>query len=406
MNHRFRAPRAPLFCLLLAGMTSAFASPPVSIEFEAPFANDGQPLLDESGWEVLIELTMREDEYIGFFVEPDFPTNSDDGWLVFDDPDECFSHWSQEPPPDCFFELYGGDREAIPDDETYIEFHTGINKAGAEPNSFTKPDLTALLTDSAGAGPPFFEQFTGDEPLPIIVPTGPYTGADVEDGYGFGTDDLIPGLVLLSNAGPGIAYSVDIGTGLSAFEKPVPLVLRNLAGFVTAVSYELSDYKRFKGKGKKSGEEIFVTKIMLSMLVPPNLVRNILAIDNCVGEPAGDAGNCNGAPQYRVDGSEDVQTGSIGQSARQLSAAVMAETDFTLSAYLVSGRAKALLVDLDGDGHVDIEDAKLDPDVKVLSKEVSVTVSQFETFECGDSGANFFLSDLDSNGKVTAEECP
>lgn len=397
---------ACLAAVLAIGLGVSHASPPVSIEFEAPFADDGQPLLDESGWELLIELTIREDEGIGFFVEPDFPTNSDDGWLVLDDPDECFSHWSREPPPACFFELYGGDPGAIPDDETYIEFYTGINQAGAEPNFFTKPDLTALLTNSAGAGSPFFEQFTGGEPLPIIVPTGPYTGADVEDGYGFGTDDLIPGLVLLSNAGPGIAYSVDIGTGLSAFEKPVPLVLRNLAGFVTAVSYELSDYKRFKGKGKKSGEEIFVTKIMLSMLVPPNLVRNILAIDNCVGEPAGDAGNCNGAPQYRVDGSEDVQTGSIGQSARQLSAAVMAETDFTLSAYLVSGRAKALLVDLDGDGHVDIEDAKLDPDVKVLSKEVSVTVSQFETFECGDSGANFFLSDLDSNGKVTAEECP
>ena len=189
MNHRFKAPQALLFCAVLAGMTSAFASPPVSIEFEAPFANDGQPLLDESGWELLIELTIREDEYIGFFVEPDFPTNSDNGWLVFDDPDECFSHWGQEPPPECFFDLYGGDPGAIPDDETYIEFHTGINQAGAEPNNFAKPDLTALLTNSAGAGSPFFEQFTGGEPLPI-VPTGPYTGADVEDGYGFGTDFL------------------------------------------------------------------------------------------------------------------------------------------------------------------------------------------------------------------------
>ena len=392
---------------LVAGPIATHASPPVSIEIEAPFANDDQPLLDERGWELLLELTVKDEDVLGFWIEPNFANReqtNDMGYLVFDDPDGCFSLFNRIAPSICI-DLYGPDimedPSLAPRDETYIEFDPDIDQPGV-PDFQGNPDLRDLLTDSEGSGSPFFAANIGGSS--VLVPVGPYTGIDKDDGYGFGVDDDLPGLVLLLNAGPGIAYPI-VEAAVMGFTQPEPLVLRNLAGLVTSVSYELSDYKTFPGRGRKSGTTIEVSKFMISLHVPANLVRNILAIDNCVGGTP-ESWACNDAPLYRRDGSDLQESGEVGQTARQLAAAVLEETELELIAYMVSGTAKAQLEDLNDDGKVNIDDAHADPEITVLSDQASITVSQFESFACGDDGNNFFLADLDGNGMTTEEACP
>ncbi|MCB1624591.1 MAG: hypothetical protein KDI32_08385, partial [Pseudomonadales bacterium] len=59
----------------------------------------------------------------------------------------------------------------------------------------------------------------------------PQTGGDLLDGYGFGPDDDLPGLVVMSNLGAARVFDPN-------FDQ-TQAVIRNMAGFVNGVSQEL-----------------------------------------------------------------------------------------------------------------------------------------------------------------------
>ena len=83
-------------------------------------------------------------------------------------------------------------------------------------------------------------------------------------------DDDLPGLVVLSEKGIGLVLDPD-------FNPPAVPMLRNLAGLVSSVSYELSDWTRR-------------TTITAHFNVPRGALAPFVKIDNCVGDVAKSTG--------------------------------------------------------------------------------------------------------------------
>ena len=66
---------------------------------------------------------------------------------------------------------------------------------------------------------------------------GPNTGGETTDGFGFGADDDITGLVVIAEYGVGRVFDEP------DFELSDPIGAVNLAGLVNSVTYDLSDLR-------------------------------------------------------------------------------------------------------------------------------------------------------------------
>lgn len=375
------------------GMADDF---PVELDVEAPHDKDGLPLLSDSGWPILLEMTIKEDDAIGYYTNPNFPGIHSSASILFDDPDGCIS-WD-------YFQNSEGDCEP---DETYLRFYPDTDVSGAADNAGDPLQRDQLL-DSAGSASPEFQMFQTTPPGVVCVPgmesdacvkTGPNTGGEVSDGWGIGSDDDIPGLVLLSSAGIGIAFQQ---SPAPLFDLPDPLVLRNLAGLNSFVSYELSTAKTYKGRGKKGGSTVYASKVLVGFNVPMGMVRNIVQVDECVGDTV----ICEGPLQYRVDGGAVQNAAPDLYVATEVSIDLFDFAEFELSAFVVSGNAPAQLADEDGDGDVDSDDAEL-AGFTVLSNEIQFSVMQYDKRRCFGGGYMAMLWDLDGNGNAEmGDVCP
>ncbi|NND43993.1 MAG: hypothetical protein HKN58_01625 [Xanthomonadales bacterium] len=416
----------------------AVADYPVSLHIDAANSNGGLALLSDSGWPVTIKMSVALPEgetYPAFAVQPNFPVRGNWGFLIFDDPDGCLNppapSWQTDASPEC-----GVPEELPPDwdwdawtpppsDEVYMEFWPDVDMAGvvesAGANGGGNADRQLDLVDSAGSGGPEFDKWTYDfgvvdcTPLtddPDCVQFGPGTGDEVIDGFGFGADDDITGLVVIAEYGPGLAFAEP------DFDLTSPRMARNLAGLVNSVSYDLSDLQKTnskeagqKGKPTETIQEMVRIWAHINML--SNVVRNIIQYDACVGDFVyTDYGSgpvmtgCDGDNLWRVDGGP-IETPPINYGRADAAAIDLLEsTVFELRAFLVAGHAPNELADENGDGKVDSADAEM-AGYTLLSNEDSIEFLQLDQFLCWGGGGNAQYFDLDGNGEATVPiVCP
>ena len=405
--------RAPLLVVLaFAGGLQAFSvqAQNLSTEVISPRLGLLNPLLPSSylpketsgGWPLTIRLTSNNEIGIGTRFLPAFPEDGVTGYLIFTDPDGCPSFSPAviaTPNSPCF---------NAPVDETFFEFTNDTDLVGV-PDTAGNTLRQAALADSFGGGQPsmlVFNEVTGmnsslqaygprtsapnstDTPVGRCVSrfgvtdlacvsdancVGPFavtceTVPLEVDGVGWGADDDAPGVVLLSNTGPGVVLDQN-------FNFPAgPRQLRNLAGFLTSVAWEMNDSLKH-------------SDVVLHMNVPNGLFKPVVQLDTCVGIVSN--GVCPAGQLFRVDG------GPITNSIANLGDKVT-----TLRVFVVNGTAPSVLADGDGNGVVDSKDAVL-AGYSLISKE---TTLRFRTFSQDEILG--FIVDLDGNHAAPVPPLP
>lgn len=399
--------------LVFAG--GALADPSVSLHIDAPSSNGGLPLLSESGWPITIRLNIELPEgelFPAYAVAPNFPVYGDWGFLIFDDPDGCLN------PPAPGWTVNFGDPDCTvppaPSDETYLEFWPDVDIAGAE-DFAGNADRQMDLLDSNSSGGPEFDSWnlidnsvhpcTPDTEDPDCEMFGPDTGGEITDGYGIGANDDLTGLVAIAEYGIGKTYAEP------SFDQTVPFGARNLAGLFSSVSYDLSDLEKSKGKPPHQTSEY--VRIWAHLTMPQNVVRHLIQYDACVGNitwadpPANTTiDSCDGDDLWRVDGGP-IETPPINYGRPDAAAIDLLEsTVFELRAFLLAGQAPNVLMDQNGDGTVDSEDAE-QAGYTVLSNEDSIEFLQVSQVICHGGGQSAVFYDLDGNGETAIEiACP
>lgn len=358
-------------------------SPLVKLDIEAPMYRPTLPYGIEfaSGWSLVIHASGSP-QALGIATDAapvQFPGIDQTGYLILQDPDACL----ELPPP--FFRGSPPCSDA-PSDETYVGFTPGVDLVGIT-DTGGNPGLMTQLADPAASGNPLYdavgEDVDHDGALdPIEASVGPDTGGAASDGIGYGADDDLPGLVLLSPHGPGLVLNPD-------FSRPAVLAQRNLAGFVNSVAYELRD-----AAGATSFEA--------TMIVPNGLIAPVMKIDGCVGTFEEATGRCDGASRYQVDGGDVLET-TEATGAQALYPQILAAVPYyEVRAFLVSGVAPSALSDLNHDGQVTAADARA-AGYNVISNEELVRVRQYSTDICtGVPLVDVVYADFDHNGHATS----
>ncbi|MCB1057720.1 MAG: hypothetical protein KDD11_19640, partial [Acidobacteria bacterium] len=185
---------------------------------EARFVN-GRPtdrvIVPMEGWPLTLTLRAKEGSLMGLEsgIFP-FPRTGQTGSLVFSVSGSAPAEGDGGS---------GGTRKGSAPAPVRLDFEPGWNlpEAGARPTDGAPPRLWTM-----GLG-------DGFEPAPELAVVGPPLGSS-KDGYGYGPNPLLPGLVLLADAGPGVVTD-------ERFERPSPRRARNLAGFFQSLGYELRD---------------------------------------------------------------------------------------------------------------------------------------------------------------------
>ncbi len=256
-----------------------------------------------SGWALTLHMRTDESRLLGIGkadYPPTLPGLGVNGWLVFDDPDGCPSFitglegaiyksvycdhvpssdyplcdppdWTTMLPYACPDQAPSGydwwaDVAAMgpwPADETWVEFRPGVSQPASVPQAEQepRPEVWVYGQDCNWADSP---------PDPLVCwgvwklwGVGPYLGSE-DDLIRYGRWDLLPGLVVLADHGPGL-LTVPIDPALPPydlsspgtptvshfFDPPSPVEARNLAGFFNAIGYTLlADITAPVGEGK------------------------------------------------------------------------------------------------------------------------------------------------------------
>ncbi len=344
-----------------------------------------------SGWPLTIGMTMNDELGIASSNGDDppfFPARGSTGFVLFDDPDGCLildwnlglSNWNIPTGPTCYDDA--GNQLITVSDELYFEFTPDLDDVGVTDysgNFARRAELIEALSgrpeiDPVGGGPLRVGPITS-----VILNSGTPEEEEIIDGYGYGADDDVPGLVLLARHGPGIVYQAN-GIAKS------PLELRNLAGFTNAVSYELNNSNR-------------KTTITAHMVLPPFLIAPVVIADESY-DVMPDEINVG----WRVDGAaeivvaSDYLSGPVADTFKTGYTKLVSQTKFKVSAMVVSGVAPNTVIDMNGDNIIDELDLKY-MGYQVLGRKKSIWLLQFPAQPCfGGSGTNTVYADLDGNG--------
>lgn len=407
-----------LISLPLALPAMAVAEHPVALNIDAPNSNGDIVWLSESGWGLNIKMVIKAEDMLGYATNPNWPTRNDTGFLVIEDPDGC--PWMDDPewrgplpPAGCEDDIdpITGQVTAV-EDETYIEFRPDVDDSGMPDNRGDAEEQDALdeagpqpLLSPGSSGPEFTKFNPGDGCIPKTDDPdchqfGPPTGGEINDGWGYGSDDDLVGLFIYTEVGTGLLYDEP------DFVQSVPRGVRNLAGMINSVTYDLSDITKTNSKeagqkGKPTVIEEEEARIWAHLNVPGQLVRNIIQYDACTGNPS----ECTGDELWRIDGGPTVVSPENFTRREAASAWLLENTVFTVHAFLVSGHAPDWLQDTDGDG--DYTDDAEAAGYTVISNVDSVDLIQLSRKVCFGGGGSAMYFDLDGNGEVVTDAvCP
>ena len=282
-----------LFSVLIMPALATADDYPIELEIVSPVApklksNNVDPeshnIQYRSGWPLTFKLVTTDEHLLGTLIQYDedyhgtYPAAGVQSTLVFEDPDGC-------PWIEGRAELYLEFPCSFDPDEVFLEFTAGVDFPGLA--DFHGRDDIRDLQDNHSDKPEW---------------GGPATGGE-SDGVGYGPNDDLPGLVILSNVGVGIVYApLDIKTEYEVEEcgwiiceeiggviscsygcidnpvsvppRPVdwqratPEARHNLSGLMGSVAYELNDQK-----GR--------TTVTTSLVVPRALFAHQVLEDSC-----------------------------------------------------------------------------------------------------------------------------
>lgn len=256
---------ARIVCAIVAALTCASVSAkgdrddkqrhPVRLTIEAPDAGKFKGLTTNSGWSLVLRIETPDS--VAIVETPEEPTQpvGRREAIVLTDPDGCLDmrHFpitnAGRPYEDC-----NGP------DETFLEFTTErfdtFDLADSNTGNFQQRErlVDEAFVSGALLNKPYLRNTAGN----IVPVPRPQTGGTLLDGYGFGADDDLPGLVIMSNHGAARVFDVNFDL--------VPRVIRNMGGFINGVSQEL----RTKGGG---------SALMASMQVVAGMFEPIALFD-------------------------------------------------------------------------------------------------------------------------------
>lgn len=325
-------------CFVLSAMVLATPTvahdgdrdPPVRIRIQAPDAGNFQGLTTSTGWGLVIRIEVPDSVAIVETAEPNDTPQSRREAIVLTDPDGCLDmrHFPisvKQPYHDC-----GGP------DETFLEFTT---------ERFDSFDLADSNTGNFEIRRDWLVDNAPNSAPPLFFVSRPQTGGTLLDGYGFGPDDDLPGLVILSDLGAARVFDQN-------FDSPTATV-RNLAGFVNSVAQELLT--------KRGGSALTAW-----MHVPAGLFEPIALFDLDV--------DAEGVDYLRRLESGPIRAFTFSSSPAN-DDAVLAEITSSYAPYtidvravMVEGVAPTLIDDKNGDGRFTASDLKR-MGYKVISNE-------------------------------------
>ena len=141
-------------------------------------------------------------------------------------------------------------------DESFIEFTTerfdNFDVADAHTGNFQVRD--SLVDDAFAPGALLNKPYLRNTAGSIVAVPRPQTGGDLKDGFGYGPDDDLPGLVIMANIGAARAFDEN-------FDAVPGGVIRNMGGFINSVSQELLT--------KRGGSAITAWMQMIAGMVEP-----------------------------------------------------------------------------------------------------------------------------------------
>ena len=257
-------------CLVIATIACSPASwatgrnshggPPVRLSIAAPDAGFFQGQTTPTGWALVLRLDVPDS--VAIVEAPEEAPSGRREAIVYSDPDGCLDlrHFPITNAGQPYETCAGGA------DEKFLEFTTErfdtFDIVDTNTGNF---QVRAKLVDDAFApgvllNKPYLRNTAGN----IVAVPRPQSGGALLDGYGFGPDDDIPGLVLMANLGVARVFDEN-------FDRTSRTV-RNLAGFVTSVAQELLT--------RRDGSALTV-----SMHVPAGVFEPIALFDLDVDAP-------------------------------------------------------------------------------------------------------------------------
>lgn len=344
------------------------SSQPVELKVVQPrFSYWSVPVQRGSGWAITLEMTAHDEIGLAAYSgSPPFPGRGETGYVVFEDPNGCPEYF-----PPVISPFSGCTPGPVPD-ETYLEFTPDIDLPGVV--DFSGNDALRMdQVDSLDGVPESNTILPGGTQATRRL--GPQTGGEIVDGFGVGgPDDDIPGLVVLSPTGIGLVLDEN-------FNRPAVTTLRNLAGLVSSVSYELSDWTKR-------------TTVTAHINIPEGAIAPAVKIDNCVGSLS-----CDEPSLWRIDGGPVVSAGTNDPVFNVLYPELFDSQTYVIRVFVVSGTAPGTLSDENGDGIVNHNDATA-AGYNVISAERKIQVRQIFGDPCFNS-QQVLYEDFDGNGETS-----
>jgi hypothetical protein len=232
---------APISCTIMTALALApvsgragerpdhFRDPPVHVTIQAPLSGHFQGFTTTAGWSLVLRIDTPDS--VAIVETPEEPTQpvGRREAIVLTDPDGCLDmrHFpitnAGIPYEDC-----NGP------DETFLEFTTeridSFDVADAQTGNFQVRDT--LVDDAFAPGVLLNKPFLRNAAGAIVAVPRPQTGGGMKDGYGYGPDDDLPGLVIMANIGAARVFDEN-------FDRTPGRVIRNMGGFINSVSQEL-----------------------------------------------------------------------------------------------------------------------------------------------------------------------
>jgi len=216
----------------------------------------------------------------------------------------------------------------------------------------------------------------------------PQTGGDLIDGFGYGVDDDLVGLVTMIDLGGARVFDVDFNL--------VPGVIRNISGFFNTTSVQLLD------KHNK-------TALYASMHALAGLFEPVALFDLDVDDPQIDilrrleSGPIEGFQFDEAPANEDELLEMLVNS--------YAPVEFVLRAVVVNGVAPEFIYDENNDGNYSAEDVEL-MGYELLSNSITIGIREQFDLSITETVAgrtcpsrSLVYMDLDGNGKDGGIQC-
>jgi hypothetical protein len=382
---------------VIASASSLAQTPPIALSFDSPNGLGPVGVLYDQDWSLTLRANMANAllhiSRVGGGARP-FGENE---FIVLTDPDDCLDLRSRTVPPGPYTpDCPGGADEEILD--VHVNEHDAAGRTKRSP--LAGEPLIDMCRGSAELLNPAFDETLLVRVLPrppgggvSPPPTpprneGPFTESATAapyDCYGYGSDDDLPGLVIMADIGAARFYT-------PAFDR-VPQGIRNMAGLLSSVTHELSG-----GRG---------SSVVATMFVKPRFFDALVMIDAEVTRPPWIGYDF----LQRVDGGPVEGRMFVGPRPPASSTSLITNAianslpikQVIVRAAIVRGRAPAVIEDRNGDRQYSAADLELMGHT-LLSNEARIVVRATPASRLDDDSDDacpvptLMYNDLDGSG--------